>query len=139
MPACQERKVTESSREGGAGKLAWSQTVYCLAEEFGLYSIWEEAKKAFEAGIKCLKQYFKNIESDSNIRLAKRQDIQLEDNKVLVITDLDSGAQLPGMEFLLWRFLCECSRQVTQPPQAHFHIYKVGTELLHTAEIGCED
>lgn len=34
------------------------------------------------------------------------QDIDLEDNKALVIMDLGSGHQIPDTKFLLWHLLC---------------------------------
>lgn len=56
--ACQERKVLRRNRGGGAGKPGWSQIVSCPAEKFGLYSVGEEAKKAFEHRNKMFKVVF---------------------------------------------------------------------------------
>lgn len=46
--------------------------------------------------------------------------------------NLGSEVQLSDMKFLLWHLLCE-HRQVTQSPQAYFHICKVGIEILTTS------
>lgn len=44
----------ESSRGDGAGKPAGSQTVYCLAEEFGLYSVFgKKPGKLSSTRVKC--------------------------------------------------------------------------------------